>query len=837
MGEACRQLGPGDPQLYKDALRAFDQAADADPGDPSPRTARGSLCLAKYDSVSAREALKAVLERNPQHPGALLAMARAMDFDGERGALALAAEALRVAPNRIEARVYVAEARLEMESYDEAIAEAERALETDPSSLEALSVLAGARYLKGEDAAFATTRDRVLALNPRYADLYNTLAELCVRNRLYRQAVEFASEAVRLDPRSWRGHATLGVNRLRLGAIDSGRASLETAFAGDPYNVWTKNTLDLLDTFKRYETRRVGRLELFVRGEEAALLQPYVVAYANEALEKLEARYGYRVEAPVRVEVFPSHADFSVRTVGLAGLGALGVCFGNVVAIDSPSARARGSFNWASTLWHELAHSVTLGLSGHRVPRWLTEGISVREERRARPGWGDDVNLDFIAAFETGELLPIAGLNDGFVRPEGPRAGGTLLLPGLARGGADRARPRVRGRAAAAAWISGQAQHGGALRERPRDEPRAVRQPASRPTCASASPASSRPSTLPSTRPRLPHADATATSWSRRPTGLPVTSWLSSQPAKRSSKTASPLRRALISAGPSPSSPSTPRTTARAGCWPQLTWKPRTPRPLAATSRLSSRSTRRNYRRPSSWRRCTSSSATGRRRRSGSSARSASIPPIPPFTAVWPSSPTRWATAQASCAPAAALRRSRPRGPAGGPLPARAGPAEAGDAAAARREVLQRAGDRAPLPAGPGAAAAAARRARGGAPVDEDVSCSCPWSSPACCAAGDGLRHAARLPTTRTCRTTAASRSMRVRFQPCRLGPGRTTRGASTSSWNHDYPRAEAHFMKILQELTTLSTPNRGRRTSWPWTTRSFSSIRWPTSASRASGP
>ncbi len=68
MGEACRQLGPGDPQLYKDALRAFDEAADADPGDPAPRTARGSLYLAKYDSVSARQTLKAVLERNPAAP-------------------------------------------------------------------------------------------------------------------------------------------------------------------------------------------------------------------------------------------------------------------------------------------------------------------------------------------------------------------------------------------------------------------------------------------------------------------------------------------------------------------------------------------------------------------------------------------------------------------------------------------------------------------------------------------------------------------------------------------------------------------------------------------------
>jgi tetratricopeptide (TPR) repeat protein len=420
VGVACRRLGSGSPQLYKDALRAFEEAIAADPGDSAPRVARGSLYLEKYDSVAARDALKSVLERNPNHPGALLAMARAMDFDGERGALALAERALETAPNRVDVRVYVAETQLEIESYDDAIASAERALQANPSSLEALSVLAGARYLKGEESAFGETRDRLLALDPRYADLYNTLAELCVRNRLYREAVGFAREAVRLDARSWRGHATLGLNLLRLGEIAGGRASLETSFAGDPYNVWTKNTLDLLDTFTRYETQRVGRLELFVRREEAALLQPYLAATANEALEKLEARYGYRVEGPVRIEVFPSHADFSVRTVGLAGLGALGVCFGRVVAIDSPSARPRGSFNWASTLWHELAHSVTMGMTDHRVPRWLAEGISVYEERRARPGWGDDINLDFIAAFEREALLPVASLNDGFVRPDGP---------------------------------------------------------------------------------------------------------------------------------------------------------------------------------------------------------------------------------------------------------------------------------------------------------------------------------------------------------------------------------------------------------------------------------
>ncbi|HEY7820159.1 MAG TPA: tetratricopeptide repeat protein, partial [Vicinamibacteria bacterium] len=124
---------------------------------------------------------------------------------------------------------------------------------------------------------------------------------------------------------------------------------------------------------------------------------------------------------PIRIEVYPSHGDFSVRTLGLPGLGALGVCFGSVVAVDSPSARPKGQFNWASTLWHELGHAVTLGATDHKVPRWFSEGLSVLEERRARAGWGDDVSLPFLAAYKRGKLLNIAELNNGFMRPTYPQ--------------------------------------------------------------------------------------------------------------------------------------------------------------------------------------------------------------------------------------------------------------------------------------------------------------------------------------------------------------------------------------------------------------------------------
>ena len=49
-----------------------------------------------------------------------------------------------------------------------------------------------------------------------------------------------------------------------------------------------------------------------------------------------------KLPGPVQVEVYPDHEDFAVRTMGMPGLGALGVTFGEVVAMDSPSGRKPG---------------------------------------------------------------------------------------------------------------------------------------------------------------------------------------------------------------------------------------------------------------------------------------------------------------------------------------------------------------------------------------------------------------------------------------------------------------------------------------------------------------
>ena len=420
VGTACRYLGLDDPALFKDALKAFDQAIAADSTNLEPRVRLGNLFLEKYNSADARSSFDAALLINQRDPLALLGAARVRRFDGQPGADSLARQSLAVNPNLTEAHVFVATLRLESENLEDAARSAEQALRIDSGSVAALAVLAATYHLRGDDAAFATVKRRALSSNPRSAEIYVTLAELSARNRFYKQAVDFAREGVSIDSASARSYALLGINELRTGAPAAARTHLERAFARDPYDVWTKNTLDLLDTFKDYRETRTARFLFIIDRKESPLLSLYFGDLADEAYGKLAERYDYRPATPVRLELYRSHADFSVRTVGLAGLGALGVAFGNVLAMDSPSARETGQFNWGSTFWHELAHTFTLGVTDHRVPRWLSEGLSVLEERRARPGWGAGPTVGFLSAYKAGRLLPVSRLNEGFMTPAYP---------------------------------------------------------------------------------------------------------------------------------------------------------------------------------------------------------------------------------------------------------------------------------------------------------------------------------------------------------------------------------------------------------------------------------
>ncbi len=419
-GRAYLLLAERDAGAVRSALRAFDAAAAADPTLLDAQLRAADLLLAKYNAPDARASYEGVLRRRADHPRALLGLAKVEEFEGKGTALATARKALEGNVSLTGAHLLIAKLYLESEADDSARAAASRALAVDSSAVDAWATIAAVAWLRGDSAAFRAARASVTRLDPRPSDFYVTLADAASRQRRYADAARFSEQALALDSSSVPALGALGTNLLRAGEIARGRALIERAFEIDPFNLWHKNTLDLLDELATFRTVRMGRFEFVTPAREADILLPYLSPLLEEAYEKLAARYGYRPEPPIRMELFERHADFSVRTVGLTGLGALGVSFGPVLAMDAPSARDPGSFNWGSTAWHELAHTFTLGLSGNRVPRWFSEGASVLEGRRARPGWGADVSPRFIQALRSNDLRKVSALNDGFVRPRDP---------------------------------------------------------------------------------------------------------------------------------------------------------------------------------------------------------------------------------------------------------------------------------------------------------------------------------------------------------------------------------------------------------------------------------
>ena len=207
-----------------------------------------------------------------------------------------------------------------------------------------------------------------------------------------------------INPRDWDSMTLLGINLQRIGQEKEGTDVLEAAFKGDPFNVWAGNTLNLLDRFTAASSNafKTPHFKVKLHKKESAALKPYVTDLLEKAHKTLSAKYNFTPQGPFSFEMFPDHADFAVRAVGLPGLGALGVCFGKLFVMDSPSARKPDHFNWGSTLWHEFTHVITLQMTDHKIPRWFSEGLSVFEERKAYPGWGDDMKLEYLKAIKQG---------------------------------------------------------------------------------------------------------------------------------------------------------------------------------------------------------------------------------------------------------------------------------------------------------------------------------------------------------------------------------------------------------------------------------------------------
>ena len=414
LGEAERALGQ-----FKEANADYREANTLAPDDVAMNVGWGELFAEKYNRADAAKSFQAALRTDPGNVRAMVAMA-SLQVDQDPPAARQALEAaLKLNPSYVPGHLLAAQVALDDGRRDDAKAALKTALEVNPNSLEARSLDASIAFLEARTSDFNAQIAEILNINPRYGDAYRLAGEQASHNYRFTEAVEFTKRALALDPDSTQASADLGIQLLRTGDEPGARAALETAFKGDPYDVVTYNLLSMMDTLDKFETIRDGDIVMRLSPDEAAVMREYAMPFAKKALDDLSKQWDFRPTGPILIEMFPKHDDFAVRTVGLPGmLGALGACFGTVVTLDSPRARPPGEFSWQETLLHELTHVMTLQISSNRVPRWLTEGISVWQERKGRPDWGRETHVPFAQALEQGKILKLKDLNEGFQDPK-----------------------------------------------------------------------------------------------------------------------------------------------------------------------------------------------------------------------------------------------------------------------------------------------------------------------------------------------------------------------------------------------------------------------------------
>jgi len=403
-------------KMYQDANDQFRLAVAQSDGNALYRVRWGRLLHERFNNNDAEALFKEALQRDPKNAQAYLGLALVSADGFDNAAIQWDQKALELDPKLVEAHELMANLALEDSDTDDAIKEADQAILLSSDALDAMAIHAVVEILA--DRSPDAWLDKIRRVNPAYGQAYELVAHDLVLNMRYEDGIAYYRKAIELDPELWSARSQLGINLMRLGQEDEPRRQLELCYDNGYRDAATVNSLRLLDSYKNFVTYRDDTLILKLHKKEADLLRPYFEVEAKKAMATYEKKYKFTLPGPVQVEVYPDHEDFAVRTLGMPGLGALGVTFGEVVAMDSPSGRKPGDFNWASTLWHEMSHVYILTMTNHRVPRWFTEGLAVHEETQASPEWGDRVTPEILLAVRDKKLLPVTDLDRGFVRPQ-----------------------------------------------------------------------------------------------------------------------------------------------------------------------------------------------------------------------------------------------------------------------------------------------------------------------------------------------------------------------------------------------------------------------------------
>ena len=400
---------------HHEANEAFSTALRLDADNVQVILWYGDLYKITHDEAFAKDLYERALAINSRRAEIYVQLAVVTGSYAQKEELA--EQALRITDGFAPALALKARLHLLDGDFPEAVAVARQALDQNPGSIEAWAHYAAAQHMQGAIEAVRQAETAVLELTTRPTSFYRIISEdLALRFR-YPDAATYARKAVEAHPDDAAANAAYATALMRLGEVESARAYMERSYDRDPFNLYAANTLSLLDALDEFATLTSQHFTLRIHEDERHVLGPIMLREAEKAYEVLQNYYEYEPEDRILLEAYNDADDFAVRVAGVPHIGLLGVCFGDVVAINTPAAISESRYNWARTLWHELAHTMTVGLSDYRVPRWLTEGLSVYEEVRANPAWKRDLELQFFTAYDQGRLHSLEDIDRGFTRP------------------------------------------------------------------------------------------------------------------------------------------------------------------------------------------------------------------------------------------------------------------------------------------------------------------------------------------------------------------------------------------------------------------------------------
>ncbi len=418
LGQAALEIGL-DPKIVLKAF--FQRAQQASVVSKSPAWAIGQLALDKHDFRLAASAFRDALVRFPDDADLLSGLAVAIRGSDPAGSLEALQAALSANPLHIPSLLLIADRQIDGESYDDARETLGKVLSVNPHHDEAHAFLAAISHLQNDPEGEQTHREQALdgwPGNPRVDSLIGR--ELSQKYR-FEEGLAAQRRAMALDATYLPARRQAAEDLLRLGNVEEGWELAAAVSQDNPYDVAAYNLVTLRDEMQQFATLEDESFIVRMEAHEAEVYRQRVLTLLNRAKSHLCEKYGLELSEQIAVEIFPDPADFEVRTFGMPGIpGFLGVCFGKVITANSPASQAAHPTSWESVLWHEFCHVVTLQLTRNRMPRWLSEGISVYEERLADPRWGQPMTPRDRQRILDGHLTPIHDLSSAFLDPDSP---------------------------------------------------------------------------------------------------------------------------------------------------------------------------------------------------------------------------------------------------------------------------------------------------------------------------------------------------------------------------------------------------------------------------------